>query len=411
MEAGKSDCFDFHDRLHYLRRAKDVLKDLDSEYHKGLVQRAISELFFENGEHEKAGLFLNDAEKTFNKLNEKKELSSVLSFRKILEKELGKFESTIDDKSRYTFSNIITQNHEMLDIIEKAKKVKDSDLTILVEGETGTGKDDLVYTIHYQSKRRNNKFVPVLCSEIYEDQFEKTLFGHVKGAYTDAKEGSPGLFQEAAGGTLYLDEIAEIPLPTQVKLLRAIENKEITPVGGTKPQKIDVRIIASTSRDLAERVSKGLFRKDLYYRLNALHLKLPPLKERKEDIPLLIKHFLKENGLSGDISKALENPEFIEKLLRHDWQGNVRELKNEIEKLVALWDGDNGIDPHFLEETVNELSDEGTEPPLEEQIAELKKKRITHALLQSGGNKKRAAELLHISKATLYRKIDLYNLK
>jgi DNA-binding NtrC family response regulator/Tfp pilus assembly protein PilF len=414
LEAGKSDCFDFHDRIHYLRRAKDVFKDLDSEYHKGLVQRAISELFFENGEHEKAGLFLKDAEKTFNKLNDKKELSSVLSFKKILEKELGKSERIIDDKSKYTFSNIITQNYKMQEIIEIAKRIRNSDLPVLLEGETGTGKDRLAETIHYESPRRNKKFVAVECKTI-ETLLEKTLFGNVEGAYTDAKKSSPGLFQEADGGTLYLDEIAEITESTQVKLLRATEDKEVYPVGGTKPQKVNVRIIASTSRNLAERVSKGLFRKDLYHRLNGFHFNLPPLRERKEDIPLLIEHLLKENGLSEHASKALRNPEFIEKLLGRHWPGNVRQLESVIKKLDALSEGDNGIDPHFLEETMNELSDERVieeeAGPLEEQVAELWKKRIKRALEQSGGNIKKAAGLLGISKATLYRKIDLYNLK
>ena len=270
-------------------------------------------------------------------------LISVSSFRKLLEKALGESERTIDPKTRYTFSTVTTQNDEMLDIVENARKVKDANLAILLEGETGTGKDLLAKAIHYESKRRNNRFVPAQCSAIPEALLENTLFGHAKGAYTGASENSPGLFQAADGGTLYLDEIADIPPSTQVKLLRAIEEKEITPVGGTKPQEVDVRIIASTSRHMAERVSEGLFRKDLYYRLNALTFKLPPLEERKEDIPLLVKRFLREDGLSEDITRTLENPEFIEKLLGHDWPGNVRELKHEIEKLAVLSNGNGEI--------------------------------------------------------------------
>ena len=411
LEAGKSNCFDFFDRVHYLRRAKDVFKELDSQYHEGLVQFSISKLFFENGEYEKALLFLNDAEKIFKESKEEKELSSVLSFRKILEKTLGKSEKAIDPKSRYTFSNIITQNHKMQEIIAEAEEIKDSDLTILLEGETGTGKDLLAKAIHYESKRKNKEFVVAQCSAIPETLLENTLFGHVKGAYTGANESCVGLFQEADGGTLYLDEIAEIPLTTQVKLLRAIEEKEITRIGETKPKKIDVRIIASTSRNLTERVSKGLFRQDLYFRLNALSFKLPPLGDRKEDIPLLIKYFLKEDGLSEDISKILDDPEFSERILGHDWPGNVRELKHEIEKLGALAVIDHKVKPDFLKERMNNLPDKKRKLSLCDEVAEFEKKKIIEALKQSGHIKLRAAKTLGIPETTLRNKLKKYKIE
>jgi DNA-binding NtrC family response regulator/predicted negative regulator of RcsB-dependent stress response len=427
LEAGRSDCFDFFDRVHYLRRAKDVFKELDSQYHQGLVDFSISKLFFENGEYEKALLFLNDAEKIFSAIGrsasggkelsagsigkEQKELSSVLSFRKILEKALGKYERTIDPKRRYTFSNIITQNHKMQEILKEAEEIKDSDLTILLEGETGTGKDLLAKIIHYESKRRDKNFVVAQCSAIPESLLENALFGHVRGSYTGATENSVGLFQEAEGGTLYLDEIAEIPLSTQVKLLRAIEEKEITRIGETKPKKVDVRIIASTSRNLTERLSKGLFRKDLYFRLNALSFKLPPLRERKEDIPPLIKYFLSEDGLSEDVSKIVNDPEFIERILGHDWPGNVRELRHEIEKLGALAIVNHRVNSDFFKERMDNLSDQKTRLSLCDELAEFEKKKIIEALQQSGGIKLRAAKILGIPETTLRNKLKKYKIE
>jgi transcriptional regulator with PAS, ATPase and Fis domain len=422
LEAGKSNCFDFFDRVQYLGRAKDLFKELDSQYHEGLVQLAISKLFFENEEYEKACLFLSDAEKIFKDLKEEKELSSVLSFSKILEKTSGpmdpadKFESAIDVKSRYTFSNIITQNHKMQEIIEKTKRVMDSELTILLEGETGTGKDLLAKTIHYESRRKNKKFVVAQCSAIPETLIENALFGHAKGAYTGANESSVGLFEEAAGGTLYLDEIAEIPLSTQVKLLRAIEEKEITRIGETKPKKIDVRIISSTSRDLAERVSTDLFREDLYFRLNALSFKLPPLRERKEDIGLLIKYFLKENGLGKDDLKALstgsigEDPEFLEPILRYDWPGNIRELKHEIERFFALAITNDGLNLNLLKERMKKLCDKKGKPSLYDLVAEFERELITKALKENDWVITKAAEVLKLHEASLRTKLKKYGI-
>ena len=411
LEAGRSDSFDLHDRIHYLRRAKDVFKGLDSKYHEGLVYFSISKLFFDEGDYGKAQPFLNDAEKIFKQANEKKELASVSSFRRLLEKALGESESKVDPKTRYTFSTVTTQNDEMLGIIERTRRIKDTDLTILMEGETGTGKDLLAKTIHYQSKRKDKEFVAVQCSAIPEALLENALFGHVKGAYTGASENSMGFFQQAEGGTLYLDEIADIPLSTQVKLLRLIEEKEITRIGETRPRKIEVRIIASTSRHMAERVSEGLFRKDLYYRLNALVFKLPPLGERKEDIPLLVKRFLKEDGLSEDVSKTLENPEFIEKLLGREWPGNVRELKHEIEKLAVLSNGNGEIGPDLWKETMSNLTDKKAGRSLCNEVHEFVSRRIKEALKQTGGNKSRAAKILGFPETTLRNKMKKYRIE
>jgi len=299
----------------------------------------------------------------------------------------------------------------MQEVIQEAKEIKDSNLTILLEGETGTGKDLLAKIIHYESKRKNKNFVVAQCSAIPESLLENALFGHLKGAYTGATDSSVGLFQEAEGGTLYLDEIAEIPLTTQVKLLRAIEEKEISRIGETRPKKIDVRIIASTSRDLYERVSKGLFRKDLYFRLNALSFKLPPLRERKEDIPPLIKHFLNEDGLSEDVSKIVDDPEFIKRILGHDWPGNVRELRHEIEKLGALAIVNHRVNSDFFKERINNLSNHKGRLSLCDEVAEFEKKKIIEALEQGGGIKLRAAKILGIPETTLRNKLRKYKIE
>lgn len=190
-----------------------------------------------------------------------------------------------------------------------------------------------------------------------------------------------------------------------MKLLRAIEEKEITPVGGTKPQEVDVRIIASTSRHMAERVSEGLFRMDLYYRLNALTFRLPPLEERKEDIPLLVKRFVREDGLSGDISRTLENPEFIEKLLGRDWPGNVRELKHEIEKLAVLSNGNGEITSDLWKETMNNSTGKKPGCSLCDEVHEFVKRKVIKALQHAGGNKSKAARMLGVPETTLRNKM------
>jgi two-component system, NtrC family, response regulator HupR/HoxA len=409
--AGESNCFEFIQRVQYLCGANDIFKELESEYHGGLVQLALFKLFSDNHEPEKAILFLNDAEKVFRELNEKKELSLISSFRKIIERDFDKSESIRDTKGKYTFANVITRSQNMLDLLESVKRVKDSDMTILLEGETGTGKDLLAKTIHYESQRSNKNFVTALCSSIPETLLENALFGHVKGAYTGANETSVGLFEEASGGTLYLDEIADIPLSTQVKLLRAIDEKEITRIGETKPRKIDVRIISSTSHHLDERVSSGLFRRDLFFRLNVLSFKLPPLRERKEDILLLMEHFLKEKGGGKDDLKALDDPEFIERMREYDWPGNVRELKHEIERIIALAGPDERINLNLLKERMDKLSDRKRRPSLFDMVDEFEKELIIKALEKNDWVITKAAESLKLHEASLRTKLKKYKIE
>jgi two-component system response regulator HydG len=393
LEAGKSNGYDFYERLMYLGMAQDIFNELESKYHLGLIKMAQAQLFFDNQEFHKVDMFLKDAEKVFRESGEEKDLNLVKEFRNKLSRYNSELEVT-DSEKGYTFSQIITQNQKMIEIVEQAKQIKDTDMTILIEGETGTGKDLLAKCIHCESKRKDKKFVVAQCSAVPETLLENALFGHIKGAYTGADESSAGLFEEATGGTLYIDEIAEIPLSTQVKLLRAIEEKEITRIGETKPKKIDVRIIASTSRNFTERVSKELFRKDLYFRLNMFNLKLPPLRERKEDLPLLIEYFRKLFSIT-DVQIPLEI------FTNYNWPGNIRELENEIKSIVLF------PEKKFLETSNNYHNQSLT---LNSKIQELEKKEIIDTLKKYNGNRKSASEFLGISEATLCRKIKLYNI-
>ena len=210
LEAGKSNCFDHYECLKYLGRAEDNFKELESKYHLGLVNFALAQLFFENQEYEKANIFSKDAEKAFKELNEEKELNSVVEFRQKIGKLSGELE-VADPEKRYTFSNIITRNKEMLEILEKAKQIKDTDMTVLIEGETGTGKDLLAKCIHFESKRKDKKFVVVNCPAIPQELLESELFGHRKGAFTSSSYDKKGLLEEADQGTLYLNEVADLP--------------------------------------------------------------------------------------------------------------------------------------------------------------------------------------------------------
>jgi Nif-specific regulatory protein len=378
-------------------------------------------MLFENGEYEKAEVYLKDSEKIFKSLNENKELSFVSELKEKISRVLGKEESATHSKAKYSFANIITKNKEMLRIIEEIQRAKDSDLPILLEGETGTGKDLFAKTIHYQSKRRGKRFVPVSCSALPETLLENELFGHKRGAYTGADKDEPGLFEEAEGGTFYFDEIGEVPLSTQVKLLRVIEEKEVTRLGETKPRKVDVRIIASSSRDLKKMVLDGSFRKDLYHRLNIFSFRLSPLRERKEDMPSLIEYFLKENKVYEKFSAIFRDAKIMAEFLDYDWPGNVRELKHEIERLAISTTDIEKITPQLLLERIISLSygskfgknGESKKDPVSlfDEVAEFEKRKIVRALEESGGIKSRAAKVLGIPEASLWNKLKKYKIE
>jgi two-component system response regulator HydG len=284
---------------------------------------------------------------------------------------------------------------------------------ILILGESGTGKELVARAIHENGSRREKPFVPVDCGSLTPTLVESELFGYVKGAFTGAAQDKPGLLRVADGGTLFLDEIGELPIDLQVKLLRVLQEREITPVGGTKSRPIDVRIVAATNRDLDEEIREGRFRQDLFYRLNVIAIRIPPLRLRKSDIPLLLNYFLKIHCIPGDSIKKFSS-QAQERLIAYDWPGNVRELQNIVQRAVALGDSPVLDSPELPSgrDCADAVISQRVEPrqgvvPLRE----LEKQAILNALRLFGGKKLRAAQMLGIGKTTLYRKLREYGLE
>ena len=277
---------------------------------------------------------------------------------------------------------------------------------VLVTGESGTGKELVARVIHAASPRRHRRLVPVNCGAIPEALLESQLFGHVRGAFTSAVHANPGLFVTAHGGTLFLDEIAEMPLPLQAKLLRVIEERQVWALGATRSQPADVRIIASTSRDLLAETEAGRFRPDLFYRLKVVHLALPALREHREDIPLLVDHLIgRLNVKLGRQVRGIE-PEALQTLLRHDWRGNVRELEHVLERAMILGDGDLVGLRHVLDDL--QTAGGGAAPPdLRRAVRQFTHRHILDVLAQARSDKRAAARLLGISLASLYRKLSV----
>ncbi len=313
------------------------------------------------------------------------------------------------------FESILAKSAAMTEIFRTITKIADFKTTVLIQGESGVGKELVARAVHARSARRNHPFVPINCGAIPENLLESELFGHKKGAFTDAHSDRRGLFEEADGGTLFLDEIGELPLNLQVKLLRALQEESIRRLGDSKDVKVDVRIITATHRDLAAEAKAGRFREDLFYRINVLPIVIPPLRSRREDINLLIDHFLtRNNARLGTQIRAL-TAEARKLLLEYAWPGNVRELENTIERAMVLCDGDV-IDAHDLPERLREALD-----PVQVQLAtgELSVKKTTaaieeilirRALQKTRGNRTRAAELLEISHRALLYKIKDYKI-
>ena len=395
LEAEESNAFEYFDRVAYFAKARETFKELESDYYVGKSTFAFCELLIENGEYDKAEVHLKDPEKIFKRLNENKDLDLVLELKSKIDKALGKVgPPQTRHRTEYHFSDIITQDPQMLALIEEAKRFKDSDVPILLEGETGTGKDLLAKVIHCEGKRKNKRFVKVNCAAIPESLLESELFGHRKGAFTGADRDKNGLFEEADGGTIFLNEIGDLPLRLQAKILDVIEDKEVTRVGEVKPRKTDFRVIASTNKNLTEEVSKGDFRKDLYHRLNVVKLELPPLRKRKQDIPLLIKHFLANSNIQID-PQDLDFQPYLECL----WPGNVRELENEFRKCTSVSELIEGLNRR-------NKTNISTIPG---KLMEMEKSEILEAI-KTTQDKKEAAKLLGISLATLYRKVKFYDL-
>lgn len=315
----------------------------------------------------------------------------------------------------YNFGNMIAKSKAMQSVFRLAAKAAKYKTTVLILGDSGTGKELIARAIHFQGDRSKMNLVPVNCGGIPETLLESELFGYKKGAFTGADRNKKGLFQEAHGGTIFLDEIGELPLALQVKLLRVLQENEIRPVGESKPMKIDVRVIAATAKNLEKEVQKGNFREDLFYRLNVLCVQLPPLKDRPEDIPLLCDHFIKrfnkqlDKDIQGISSAALS------RLLAYSWPGNVRELENAIERAVVLSEDALLTPEHFspdfsqgsgkepMDEIINGYSLKKAQKILEEKL-------IIKALSETNGNRTQASRLLEISHPSLLSKIKAYNI-
>ncbi len=319
-------------------------------------------------------------------------------------------------ESRYSFQNVIGKSPSMQQLFGQVRKVANFKTTILITGESGTGKELIARSLHYQSQRRDRPFVAVNCSAIPENLLESELFGHVRGAFTSATSHKRGLFEEADGGTLLLDEVAELPPSLQTKLLRAIQEEEIRRVGDTKTTKIDVRILAATSKNLTEEVEARRFREELFYRLNVVNLHIPPLRERSEDVPLLLDHYLRNFADRAGKRVGGFTTEALSYLLHYSWPGNVRELENKVERAVLLTEeqmitlDDLVLTPASPEKT--DLSRDFLPDSLsiKENKAALEKHLIDRALDKYGGNRTKAAVELEISYRALLQKIKEYGL-
>ena len=313
---------------------------------------------------------------------------------------------------RFGFDQLLGNSTAMLKLKETIAQVGPTDASTLIQGETGSGKELVARAIHYHSPRSENNFVPVDCSAISETVMESELFGHVKGAFTGAHISTLGLIRSADKGALFLDEVGELSRAIQVKLLRTIQEKEVRPVGSTKSYRVDVRIIGATNRDLAQEVAQKNFREDLFYRLNVITIHVPPLRDRKQDVPLLARYFLKRFRTDVSPVKAI-SPEALACLEHYDWPGNVRELENVIRRAVALGKGEiilsEDISPNIC--ITSSTPSQNIDGLTGNSLAAIEKAAIQDALAKSWHNRKKAALILGIGEATLYRKIKKYRIK
>jgi Nif-specific regulatory protein len=308
-------------------------------------------------------------------------------------------------ESRYTFRNIVGTSPALRAALERIEKVADSALPVIIQGESGTGKELVARAIHFNSPRKDKRFLTENVAALPETLLESELFGHARGAFTGADQDKPGLFDLAHGGTLFLDEVGEMSLALQSKLLRVLQEGEIRPVGSGQNRKVDVRIVAATNRDLRTLVSEKKFREDLFYRLNVVTISLPPLRQRREDLPMLIEHFLEKLAKERGRAPLKVDAHVLAILSRHTWPGNVRELENTLSRLAL-----------FCEGPTLTLTDLARDPDLLDRIAELpggrkapepslSRSELKQALKATAGNRSQAAALLGISRATLFRRI------
>ncbi|HVW59422.1 MAG TPA: sigma-54 dependent transcriptional regulator [Puia sp.] len=317
-----------------------------------------------------------------------------------LEQQVGK---------RYTFDGILGESPSIMEAIQLAKKVAPSEANVLLLGETGTGKEVFAQAIHNGSKRAGKPFVALNCSAFGKELLESELFGHKAGAFTGATRDKKGLIEEAGTGTIFLDEIGEMHIDLQAKLLRVLETHEFIKVGDTRPTKVDVRIIAATNRDLQQEVNEGRFRDDLFYRLNVFTISLPPLRERKKDIPLIAAYYLKVFSAKGSRRIDGMSKDFLALLQQHEWKGNIRELKNVIERATIISDGAE-LTMNDLPAELRHITPRSTGPLSAFDMASMEKLHIQRVLNYTKGNKTETARLLNIGLTTLYRKIEEYHI-
>lgn len=324
-----------------------------------------------------------------------------------LNKELG---------NRFKYDNMIGKSKPMQSLYALLDKIKFADTTVMINGENGTGKELIAKSIHYNSHRKDKNFVIQNCSAFNDNLLESELFGHVKGSFTGALKDKKGLFEMADKGTFFLDEIGDTSPQMQVKLLRVLQEGTFTPVGSTETKKVDVRIIAATNRNLREMVEQGTFREDLYYRLNVINIRVPPLRERKEDIPILVDYFLtKISEQTGKGKKSLMG-RAVEKLYDYAWPGNVRELQNEIERLCVLSGDESKIGHEILSPKILELGEKNKvqgsrlHGKLKDALEDLEREMIKEGLRRTGWNKSKLAKELGISRAGLIMKVEKYGL-
>jgi len=376
------------------------------------------------------GLEKADATKAFQavksitqpELNYFKELSNLVAQEIVtLHTEISVREDRIKELNnelggRHKYDSMIGKSKPMQDLYSLLDKIKGTESMVLVQGENGTGKELIAKAIHYNSSRKDNVFLAINCAAFNDNLLESELFGHLKGSFTGAVKDRKGYFESANGGTLFMDEIGDISQAMQVKLLRVLQDGTYTPVGGTSQKKSKVRIIAATNRNLKQMVEKGEFRQDLYFRLNVIGVLVPPLKDRKEDLPLLVDHFLALSSNNKDIDTRKMSKRAMQKLYDYHWPGNIRELENEIERCTVLSGDEKVIVPEMLSPRIFEQVDRPKVPgtrvagKLKDALEEMEKKMIREGLRRCGWNKSKLAKELGISRAGLLMKIDKYNL-
>ncbi len=312
--------------------------------------------------------------------------------------------------NQYSFAEIIGKSASLQDIFRVVEKIADTNASVLIQGESGTGKELIAKAIHFNSRRAAKPFLAVNCGALPETLLESELFGHTKGSFTGAVSDKKGLFRAADGGTLFLDEIGEMPTSLQVKLLRALQEHEVLPVGSSAAVKFDARIIAATNKNLETEVTENRFREDLFYRLNVIEISLPPLRERREDIPLLVKHFISRTAKEQNAPEKSFSPEAMAAMINYAWHGNVRELQNAVERSFLLSDEEilrENLPPKIRNDSQNafEMRDRsGIHPTLEE----MERRYILEVMKSVNDDKTNAADILGIDLSTLYRKLKKY---